>query len=167
VKTHQNHSIYYGLATFGRPLSDTLAIKTAIVEQTINFSPQNGENVGLVVPNVAQVSQNGCLGQDPRTTESAENIVNSVSVAHCTFFCNKVQCATDTLCAMFWPHLGYPGNFVKSVFFSKFPLEAPGGSRGRPGTPRATKMTPKATLRDPKITPETSKNSILGDAWTL
>ena len=158
MKNHKNHCIYTGLATFGRPLSDTFAIKTAIVERTINFSPQNGDNVGQVVPNVAQVSQNGCLGQDPRTTESGENIVNSVSVAHCTFFFNKVQCATDTLCAMFWPHLGHPGNFVESVFFLKFPLEAPGGSRGRPRTPRATKMTPKATRRDPKITPQTPQN---------
>jgi hypothetical protein len=59
VKNHQNHCIYIGLATFGRPLSDTFAIKTAIVERTINFPSQNGDNVGQVVPNVAQVSQNG------------------------------------------------------------------------------------------------------------
>ena len=166
MKNHQNHSIYNGLATFGRPLSDTFAIKTAIVERTINFPPQNGENVGQVVPNVAQVSQNGCLGQDPRTTESAENIVNSVSVAHCTFFCNKVQCATDTLFAMLWPHLGYPGNPFENVFFLTFFREAPGGFPGRPGEPQTTKMTPKATHRHPKITPATPKNKIFGDAWT-
>ena len=53
VKTHQNHCIYYGLATSGRPLSDTFAIKTAIVEQTAHFTPKNGENVSQVAPNEA------------------------------------------------------------------------------------------------------------------
>ena len=62
VKTHQNQCIYHGLATSGCPLPDTFAIKTAIVEQTANSTPQNGENVSQVVPNVAQVSQNGPPG---------------------------------------------------------------------------------------------------------
>ena len=71
VKMHKNHCIYCGLATCGRPLSDTFAIKTGVVKPASNFTSQNGENVSPVVPKVAQVSQKGSPGQDPRTTESA------------------------------------------------------------------------------------------------
>ena len=62
VKTLKNHCFYCGLGTLGRPRSDVLAIKTAIVAPTAHRTPKNGENVGQVVPKVAQRSQNGARG---------------------------------------------------------------------------------------------------------
>ena len=59
VKTLKNHCFSYGFGTFGRPRSDVLASKTALVEPTAQRPPKNRENVDQVVPKVAQRSQNG------------------------------------------------------------------------------------------------------------
>ncbi len=61
VKTLKNHCFYYGLGTLGRPRSDVLAIKTAIVASTAQPTPKNRENVGQVVPKVAKTPK-----MDPR-----------------------------------------------------------------------------------------------------
>jgi len=63
VKTLKNHCFYCGLGTLGRPRSDVLAIKTAIVAPTAQRTPKNRENVGQVLAKVAQRSQNGARGE--------------------------------------------------------------------------------------------------------
>ena len=59
VKTLENHCFYCALGTLGRPRSDVLATKKAIVAPTAQRTPEKGENVGQVVPKVTQRSQNG------------------------------------------------------------------------------------------------------------
>ena len=45
--------------------------------------------------------KNTCSTGFPGYPKCGQNIANSVSVAHCTLLQKKVQCATDTLFAMF------------------------------------------------------------------